>query len=113
MIEIENKLLSEDLFEEFFCCDLTQCKGECCIDGDSGAPLDEEEIDIIAHHIEAIKPFMRPEGVCVIEELGVSVIDFEGDNTTPLIYGAECAFVVKDGDIACCAIEEAVRAGGI
>ncbi len=113
MIEVEDKLLSEDIFEEYFCCDLQHCKGECCVEGDSGAPLDEEEIALIEDNLEYILPYMQPDGVAAVERYGVSVIDSEGDLTTTLIDGGECAFVFRDGDIVLCAIEKAFREGKI
>lgn len=113
MIEIEDKLLSDDLFEEYFCCDLADCKGACCIEGDSGAPLEIEEISLIEDHIEAIKPYMTRKGIEAITADGVFTIDSDGDYTTTLIGGAECAFVFRDKGIALCAIEKAFREGKI
>lgn len=113
MIEIEDKLLSEDIFEEYFCCDLSACKGACCIEGDSGAPLEIEEISLLEDNIEAIKPYMTPLGIEAIERDGVFTIDYDGDYTTTLIGGAECAFVVSCDGVALCAIEKAFRDGKI
>ncbi len=113
MIEIEEKLLSEDIFEEYFCCDLTKCKGACCVEGDSGAPLEEEELALLEDNIDNIIPYMQPKGIESIQKYGVFVIDSEGDYTTTLIDGGECAFVFRDGDIVLCAIEKAFREGKI
>lgn len=113
MIEVENKLLSEDLFEEYFCCDLADCKGACCIEGDSGAPLEIEEISLIEDALDAIKPYMTKDGILAIEKDGVFTIDIDGDYTTTLINGGECAFVFRDKGIALCAIEKAFREGVI
>lgn len=113
MIEVEDKLLSEDLFEEYFCCDLADCKGACCIEGDSGAPLEIEEIALLEDTIDAIKPYMTEKGIKAIEKDGVFTIDSDGDYTTTLIDGGECAFVFRDKGIALCAIEKAFRDGKI
>ena len=113
MIEIEDKLLSDDIVEEYFCCNLSDCKGACCIEGDSGAPLELDEIDKIEENIDAIKPFMTAEGIASIEKDGVFTIDIDGDYTTTLVNGAECAFVFRDKGIALCSIEKAFREGVI
>lgn len=113
MIEIEDKIISDDIFEERFCCDLSKCKGICCIEGDSGAPLDIEEVEIIAENIDTIKRYMSEDGIEAINKDGVYVIDSDGDLTTTLINGGECAYVVYDNDIALCAIEKAYRDGAI
>lgn len=109
MVEIEDKIVSEEVFEEMFSCDLSKCKGICCIEGDSGAPLKLEEIDIIEQELENIKPFMTKEGADAVQQKGVFDIDEDGDYTTTLVNGAECAFVVMEGDVALCAIEKAYR----
>lgn len=113
MIEIEDKLLSEEVFEEYFCCDLSKCKGECCIEGDSGAPLEVDEIGLIEDNLDVIKKYMTPRGIEAVDKAGVFEIDYDGDYTTTLIDGGECAFVFREGDIALCAIEKAFREGEI
>lgn len=113
MIEVEDKLLSEDLFDNYFCCDLADCKGACCIEGDSGAPLEIEEIALIEDAIDAIKPYLTEKGIQAIEKDGVFTIDSDGDYTTTLIDGGECAFVFRNEGIALCAIEKAFREGKI
>ena len=112
MIQIDNALLSDDLFSERFVCDLGACKGACCVEGESGAPLESEEIDILEEALEDIKPFMRPEGIERVEEVGVFTIDADGEYVTPLVNGEECAFVkFEENGTAKCAIEMAWRAG--
>lgn len=112
MIQIDNKLVSDEVFEKRFVCDLGACKGACCVDGESGAPLEAEEVGIIEDLLEEIKPFMRPEGIARVEETGVFTIDTDGDYVTPLVNEEECAFVqFDDQGIAKCAIEMAYRAG--
>ena len=70
MIEIEDKIVSTDLLTEHFCCDITACKGQCCIDGDSGAPLEIEEVDILEQEYENYKPYMTAEGIAAVEKIG-------------------------------------------
>lgn len=111
MIEIEDKLVSEELFEEYFCCDLAACKGICCVEGDSGAPLEIEEVEEIENSLEIIKKYMSTEGIDAVEEQGIFEIDEDGDLTTTLIGGAECAYSITENGITLCAIEKAFRAG--
>lgn len=113
MIEIDDKLLSDDLFEACFSCDLQACKGACCIEGDYGAPLTIEEVDVLEEALEKIKPFMTPEGIAAVERQGVFEVDETGDYTTTLIDGGPCAFVTEEEGIALCAVERACRAGAI
>ena len=107
MIYLENTLISDEIKEVFFCCDMANCKGACCVEGDAGAPLDEEEISLLEDYIDEIKPFMVPEGIEEVELLGVFDYDAEGKYVTPLIHGKECAFVYFAQGIARCAIEKA------
>ena len=113
MLQINNTLISNDILEKHFCCDLEQCKGACCVKGDAGAPLTGDEVDLLPRIIEAIKPFLRPEGIKAIELQGTHVIDDENETVTPLINGAECAYVVFENGIAFCGIEKAFHAGKI
>ncbi len=114
MIQLGRTLISTELFERRFVCDLQACKGECCVQGDSGAPLEEEELAVLEAIYPHVRPFMRPEGILAVEQQGLYVKDADGDWTTPLVDGAECAFVVFDENrIALCAIEMAWRAGKI
>lgn len=110
MIAIDNTLVSEDLFEKKFVCDLNACKGACCVEGDSGAPLEQDEAQILEEIFEYIKPYMRPEGIAAVEEQGKYIVDVDGDLVTPLVKGKECAYVCFDeNNIAYCAIEKAYK----
>jgi hypothetical protein len=111
MLQIDKAIISSDLFKENFLCDLNKCKGVCCIYGESGAPLDPEEADILDNIYEKIRPFLRPESVVTINKYGTSVIDKDGDIVTPLIEDKECVYVYFDNDIAKCSIEKAYYAG--
>lgn len=107
MIIVGDTLVSEDIADIRFACDCDACLGGCCIEGDAGAPLLENEIQEITRNIEAIKPFMRAEGLNAITQSGMVAIDPEGVKGTPLVKGRECAFVIYHGKVAMCAIEKA------
>ena len=79
MIIIQNTLVSEDLFEEHFVCDLASCKGVCCVEGDSGAPIESDEIPILEQEWEKAKTYMVPEGIEAIERDGLYQVDEDGD----------------------------------
>ena len=114
MIQIDDKLISEDLFSEEFVCNLAKCKGICCVEGDAGAPLDEDETKILDEIYPKIKPYLSPEGIQAIEEQGTYTLDFEGDLVTPLVNNAECAYVIFDEKgYTKCAIEKAYEGGVI
>ncbi len=107
MIQIDKTIVSFEVLKKKFECNLSKCKGACCILGDSGAPLEESETEILDKIFTKIKPYLRKEGIESIEKQGTWVIDSDGDMVTPLIEGKECAYVVFDGDIALCGIEKA------
>jgi hypothetical protein len=112
MIRIGDTLISDDLNDVQFCCNLDACKGACCVDGDAGAPLEEEEIGLIEDNLDGIRPFMTERGRAVVDSWGVFDADMEGIYVTPLVDGKECAFVSFDEKgIALCAIEQAYQAG--
>lgn len=114
LVEIQDKIVSTQIFERQFVCDLTACKGACCIEGDGGAPLTKEEIQIIEENLPQILPFMRPEGIAAVEAFGVAYEDQDFEPATTLIDGKECAFVYFDQtNTAKCAIEKAQREGKI
>ena len=107
MIQVDNKIISLDIFENFFVCDLNACKGACCVEGDSGAPLLKEEQKILADIYDKVKPYMRKEGISEIENQGFAVYDSDGDLTTPLVNSHECVFVTFENGISKCTIEKA------
>ncbi len=112
LIEVENHIISTQLFDKKFACDLNACKGACCIEGNSGAPITLAEIDILEEELEGIKPFMRKEGIDVVHQQGVFYMDEENEAVTSLVNGKECAFVFFDEKgITKCAIEAAHQAG--
>ena len=113
MIQVDNKIISLDVFEKHFVCDLNACKGACCIEGDAGAPLLENEVTILEDIYEIVKPYMLKEGIEVVDKLGVAVLDSEGEITTPLVNNRECAFVIEEQGITKCAIEKAYLDGKV
>ncbi len=114
MISIGNTLVSEDIFERFFVCNLEKCKGACCVEGDLGAPLEETELKVLEEIIDEVRPYLSDEGAKAIDEQGLYVKDFEGDFSTPTVEGKECAFATYDGNgILKCAIEQAYNDGRI
>ena len=115
MIAIENTLISDDILTEYFCCNLDACRGCCCIEGEAGAPLDEDEIGYLEEHLDLIKPYMTAEGRKVVETRGAFEIAVDDSTVTPLVNRAECAYLTLDekSNIAKCAIEKAFEDGKI
>ena len=115
MIALGHTLVSEDVFDKKFVCDLNACKGECCVAGDSGAPLNKNELKVLDSVYPLVKPYMNQKGIAAVEKQGTYILDGDGDYTTTLVNeGAECAFVYFDNkNIAKCAIEKAYLEGKV
>lgn len=113
MIQIEDKLISFDIFEKHFICDLPKCLGTCCVDGQSGAPLEEREIELLKKELPLIEPYLKPSGYEAIKKQGVALMDPDGDMVTPLIDNEECAFSINENGITSCAIEKAWLEGKV
>jgi len=111
MLQIDDKIVSLDILEKHFVCNLEKCKGYCCVHGASGAPYDKGEAEILTREYPNIKPFLSEAGISAIEKEGLAVIDSDGDEVTPLINGKECAFAIFEKGIAKCGIEKAFLAG--
>lgn len=112
MILIDDTVISEDVADEFFVCDLAKCKGACCVEGDLGAPLEEGELAILESIQDEIKPFLSDVGLKEIEKSGTWVKDEDGDFSTPIIQGRECAYAIYDDKgYLKCGIEQAYFAG--
>ncbi len=111
MFQLGKTIVSEEILEREFVCNLSACKGTCCIDGDAGAPLNEEETKILEEIYPKVKPYLRPEGIAAIEAQGTWVKGEDGDFETTLIEGKDCAYVIFDGEIALCGIEQAYNEG--
>ncbi len=114
MIAIENVLLSDQVVEEQFVCDLNSCKGGCCVDGDCGAPLTQEETVIIASVYPRIKQYLKPEYIAEIEKQGTHTIDDEYGYVTPAVNGGICVYAyTDDAGIVKCTFERAWKEGKI
>ena len=114
MIQIKDTLISEDVFETCFVCDLGKCKGMCCVEGDAGAPLTHEEYEAIKNVLPKIWDDLSPKARELIEKQGIAYIDDDGELVTSIIKGRECVFTYFDADGVCrCAIDNAFREGRI
>ena len=107
MLVIGNTLISEDIIEKQFVCDLNACKGACCVKGDYGAPLEKEEIPILDSIYEKVKPYLSEEGIKAIENQGKYLLYEKKEWVTPLAEGKACAYTVFENDVARCGIEKA------
>lgn len=104
--------MSDEIAEECFICDLEKCKGACCVEGELGAPLKDEELSILEGEKENIRPYLSEEGKSELDRQGLFVLDPDGEYSTPTIGGRECAYAVyeEDGKLAC-GIEKAWKEG--
>ena len=114
MFQIGKTIVSEDIIKKDFVCNLNACKGACCIEGEAGAPVTEEEVEILEEIYPKVKPFLRPEGIEAIEKQGTHIKTDLEELETPLVDGKECAYVTfTDKGVASCGIEDAFNAGEI
>ncbi len=114
MLQIQNTLVSLDLVERFFCCDLQSCLGQCCIEGDAGAPVTEEECERLREVLPEVWDDLSPAARRVIEEQGVAYVDEEGDLVTSIVDGRNCVFTCyASGGMCLCAIEKAYCEGRV
>lgn len=112
LIEVKDKVVSTQIFDRKFVCDLGACKGACCIEGDAGAPLTIEEVDVLEENLDVIKPYMRKKGIEAVDKTGVFYMDQDNEPVTTLVNGAECAFVYFDANgITKCSVEQAYLDG--
>lgn len=107
MLQIDRAILSFDVLEKEFICDLEKCKGACCVAGSSGAPLLDEETKTLENIYPIVKKYIPESGVKAIEKQGVFVIDSDGDKVTSLVNNNECVFAYFENNIIKCAIEKA------
>lgn len=96
IVEINNVLVSLDIITECFCCDLTKCKGQCCIEGDAGAPVTIDEIDEIENYLDDVWPHLSASAQAVIDKQGVAYNDPEGELVTSIVNGKDCVFTCYD-----------------
>lgn len=114
MLQIDDTIISLDLFNKHFVCDLESCKGICCIEGDAGAPLEEDEISVIENILSVIWDDLSESSKKIIKRQGVFYIDEDGEAVTSIVDDKECVFTYTDKDGICkCAIEKAYREGKI
>ncbi len=111
MIQVEDKIISIEVFRQHFLCDISKCKGICCYEGDSGAPLEENETAILDTIYPIIRDYLPAKAQKTIEEQGTWVVDRDGDYVTPLVNNHECAYAIKDKGTYICAIEKAFSEG--
>ena len=112
MFQLGKTIVSEDILEKEFVCNLSKCKGSCCVQGEAGAPLTQEEVVILKKIYPKVKPLLREEGIRSIEAQGTSVVSDFGELETPLVDHEECAYVIFDEhQTAKCGIEEAYNQG--
>lgn len=112
MIQIDDTIISVDCLTEKFCCDLGACKGECCIEGDAGAPVELEEVAEIEEALPEVWPMLSASAQAVIDRQGVAYTDEEGDLVTSIVNGKDCVFTCYDEKGTCfCALEKAYREG--
>ncbi len=114
MLQIQNALVSLDLAERFFCCDLDACLGECCIEGDAGAPITRDEYEKLKSLLPEISDELMPQAREEIEANGVGYVDEEGDLVTSIVDGRNCVFTCyAPGGKCLCAVEKAFREGRV
>ena len=107
MIQVQDTIVSEEILERKFVCNLNACKGACCVQGDAGAPLEYEELEELENVFEAVKPYLSEKSIAALEE-DLYTVDADGDYVTQLVNGKECAFVFFDEqNITKCSIEQA------
>lgn len=111
IIEIDDILVSSDIFTEEFCCDLDACKGICCVEGDAGAPVTLDEIGGIEDALDTVWDDMSASAQAVVDKQGVAYTDRDGDLVTSIVGGKDCVFTCYDGDCCLCALERAYRSG--
>lgn len=113
MIIVNGVLVSDELVENHFCCDIAECQGACCVEGDTGAPLDPLEVGDLDEHYDLFKKYMTQEGIEKIEKDGFFDYDMDGHFVTPLLKDEACAYIYYEEEIAKCAIEKAYEKGEI
>lgn len=121
ILQVGNVLVSPDIFTERFCCDLSQCKGQCCVEGDAGAPVTLDEVMAIEDSLDTVWGDLSASAQSVIDRQGVAYTDVEGDLVTSIVGGRDCVFTCYDDitdsdgneihDCCLCALECAFRKG--
>lgn len=114
MIQIDDTIISFDVIENYFLCDLAHCKGECCVEGDAGAPLEEGEKELLEKALPFVWNDLSSKAQEVIQKQGVSYVDSDGDTVTSVVNNKDCVFTYYDTNGICkCAVEKAYREGKV
>ncbi len=111
IIDIDGVLVSSDILTECFCCDLDACKGICCVEGDAGAPVTEDEVMAIEDSLDAVWDDLSASAQAVIDRQGVAYCDADGDLVTSIVGGKDCVFTCYEKECCLCALERAYRNG--
>lgn len=111
ILQVGNVLVSPDIFTEKFCCDLDACKGQCCVEGDAGAPVTMDEIAEIENVLDNVWNEMSASAQSVVDKQGVAYTDSEGDLVTSIVQGKDCVFTCYERDTCLCSLERAFRQG--
>ena len=111
IIDVNNILVSSDIFTEQFCCDLDKCKGICCVEGDAGAPVTLDEIGGIEDALDTVWSDMSAQAQSVVDRQGVAYTDRDGDLVTSIVGGKDCVFTCYENGCCLCALERAYRQG--
>ncbi len=112
MIQVGNVIVSIDCLKQKFCCDLEACGGQCCIDGDAGAPITTDEAAELENVLDTVSGDLSEKARKIIARQGVSYTDEDGDLVTSIVDGRDCVFTCYDAAGCCfCAVEKAYRAG--
>jgi len=114
LVEIGDKIISTEIFAKEFVCDLSRCKGACCVKGSGGAPLKDKEVDKLTKNLDKIKPYMSEKGINLVDQDEIYYLDEDDIPATKLIDKKECCFVYFDeSNTAKCAIESSYENGDI
>lgn len=113
MVIIDEILVSDDIFDKEFVCNLNACKGACCVEGDEGAILEKAELPVLEDIYPRVQSYLTPEGREAIEKQGYHIQNKQGEYKTPLINDGPCAYIYYENGIALCGIEKAYREGKI
>ena len=111
ILEVSNILVSSDIINEQFCCDLDKCHGICCVEGDAGAPVTLDEIAGIEDSLDTVWGDMSASAQAVVDKQGVAYTDREGDLVTSIVGGKDCVFTCYENGCCLCALERAYRQG--
>lgn len=112
IIQVGEVILTSEILTEYFCCDLEACKGICCVEGDSGAPLSLDEVGEMENVLDEVWPDLSAQAQSLIDRQGVAYTDAEGDLVTSIVQGRDCVFTCYGTDGCCyCASDKAFREG--